>query len=158
MQFRHLYLHNDSFRSVLFTQDIREMTVKPLQEGDDKLQLLVLTRFLNPPNIRRGEICSGHFKISQIGQLNLWNKGTSVILHVYKWKQAKNFQSKNFLNLFLKPRLHALRLLDTVGGVFRAQSVITRGAHLHQTTATKDGAQIERHLVHTHSWKEEVTL
>ena len=47
-----------------------------------------------------------------------------------------------------------LRLRDTVGGVFRAQSAITSGAHLHQTTATKNGAQIERHLVRTHSQKE----
>jgi len=46
------------------------------------------------------------------------------------------------------------KLCDTVWGVFRAPNVITRSAHLHQTTATKDGAQIERHLVHTHSQKE----
>jgi len=43
------------------------------------------------------------------------------------------------------------RLRDTVWGVFRDQNVITRSAHFHQTTATEDGAQIERHLVRTQS-------
>jgi len=46
------------------------------------------------------------------------------------------------------------RLRDTVWGVFRAQNAITRSAHLNRTTATKDGAQIERHLVRTHSQNE----
>ena len=41
-----------------------------------------------------------------------------------------------------------------IWGMFRDQNVITRSVHLHQTTATKDGAQIERHLMHTHSQKE----
>ena len=34
-----------------------------------------------------------------------------------------------------------------------SKCVITRSAHLHQTTATKDVAQIERHLVRAHSQK-----
>jgi len=42
--------------------------------------------------------------------------------------------------------------------MFHAQNMIAHSAHLHQTMATKDGAQIERHLVHTHSQKEYVTL
>ena len=45
-------------------------------------------------------------------------------------------------------------LRDTVWGVFRAPNTITCSAQLHQTTATKDGAQIERHLVCTQSQKE----
>ena len=48
----------------------------------------------------------------------------------------------------------SLRLRDTVLGVFRAPNTITHSAHLHQTMVTKDGAQIERHIVHTHSQKE----
>ena len=32
-------------------------------------------------------------------------------------------------------------------------NVLTRNAHLHQTTATKYGAQIEGHLMRTHSQK-----
>ena len=39
-------------------------------------------------------------------------------------------------------------------GVFRAQIAITRSAHLHQTKATKDGAQIERHLVRAYTQPE----
>ena len=46
-----------------------------------------------------------------------------------------------------------LRLWDTVLGVFRTQNAITHSDHLHQTMATKDGAQIERHLVRTHNQK-----
>ena len=40
------------------------------------------------------------------------------------------------------------------GACSALKNAITHGAHLHQTTATKDGAQIERHLVRTHSKKE----
>ena len=52
--------------------------------------------------------------------------------------------------------MSALRLRDIVWGMFRVQTynAITRSAHLHQTTVTKDRAQIERHLVRTHSKKE----
>jgi len=38
--------------------------------------------------------------------------------------------------------------------MFHAPNTITHSAHLHQTTATKDGAQIERYLMRTHSQKE----
>ena len=40
---------------------------------DNKLQLLFLTtkiKIFEPPNVWCGEICSGHFKISQIGYFN----------------------------------------------------------------------------------------
>ena len=40
------------------------------------------------------------------------------------------------------------------GACSALKNAITHGAHLHQTTATKDGAQIERHLVRTHKQKE----
>ena len=48
----------------------------------------------------------------------------------------------------------SLRLRDTVWGVYRAPNAITHSAHLHQTMATKNGAQIESHIIHTHSQKE----
>ena len=61
-------------------------------------------------------------------------------------------------NIWIKERettyKQLLRLWDTVWGVIRTQNMITRSVHLHQTTATTDGAQIERHLVRTHSQKE----
>ena len=47
-----------------------------------------------------------------------------------------------------------LRLRDTVWNMFHTQNVITHSAHLHLTTVTNDGAQIERHLVCTHIQKE----
>ena len=39
-------------------------------------------------------------------------------------------------------------------GHVHAENVTTHSTHLYQTTATKDGAQIEMHLVRTHSQKE----
>ena len=49
------------------------------------------------------------------------------------------------------------RILPCTGtfwGVFNsALKAVTRSGQLDQTTATKDGAQIERHLVRTHSKK-----
>ena len=47
-----------------------------------------------------------------------------------------------------------LRLWDTNGGVVRAPNAISHSAQSHLTMATKDGAQIERHLMHVHSQKE----
>ena len=60
------------------------------------------------------------------------------------WRVPLHFSDYLICDLFL-------RLRDTVWGTFRAQNAITRSAHLHQTTAMKGGAQIERHLVCTHS-------
>ena len=61
-------------------------------------------------------------------------------------------------NIWIKERettyKQLLRLRDTVWGMIRTQNMTARSAHLHQTTGTKDGAQIERHLVRTHSQKE----
>ena len=39
-------------------------------------------------------------------------------------------------------------------GHVHTENVTTHSTHLYQTTATKDGAQIEMHLVRTHSQKE----
>ena len=44
-----------------------------------------------------------------------------------------------------------VRWQDTVWGLFRAPNAITRSPQLHQTRATKDAAQIERHLMRMHS-------
>jgi len=56
------------------------------------------------------------------------------------------------LGLITQAAKWLLRLWDTIWGVFHALNAITRGAHLHQTMATKDGSLIliERHLVHKH--------
>ena len=72
------------------------------------------------------------------------------------WRRQILFKGVWSLDPHVSDGVQSLR--DTVWGVFRAQNAITRSAHLHQTSATKDGTQIERHLVRTHSQKELVTL
>ena len=62
------------------------------------------------------------------------------------------------LHYISKSAITTLRLQDTFWGVFHAPNAITHSAHLQQTKPTKGGAQIERHIVRTHSQKEEVTL
>ena len=54
--------------------------------------------------------------------------------NVYPWLRVQHFWAK--------------------WGVVRAPNAITRSAQSHLTTATKDGAQIERHLMRVHSQKE----
>ena len=46
------------------------------------------------------------------------------------------------------------RLRDTIWGMLRTPNVVALSAQLHQTTATKDGAQIERYLVRARSQTE----
>ena len=46
---------------------------------------------------------------------------------------------------------HMCKVTGYNWGLFRAPNAITRSAQLHHTRATKDAAQIERHLMRTHS-------
>ena len=48
---------------------------------------------------------------------------------------------------------HLLPCTDTFWGVFRSKGGNSQCSTADQTAATKDGAQIERHLVRTHSKK-----
>ena len=67
---------------------------------------------------------------------------------VYMWQSHVEIICRVFAKL-------PLRLRDTVWSMFLTPYAITRTAQLHQTKATKDGAQIgRRDLVHTHSQKE----
>ena len=47
---------------------------------------------------------------------------------------------------------HTCKVTGYNWGLFRAPNAITRSAQLHHTRATKDAAQIERHLMRIHSW------
>ena len=79
-------------------------------------------------------------------------KASEIQFHSHK---CNNVFTTQFQRLHLKLCLHVVFKVTgySLGRVPRSKCE-THSAYLHQTTATKDGAQIEKHLVRTHSQKE----
>ena len=79
-------------------------------------------------------------------------KESEIQFHSHK---CNNVFTTQFQRLHLKLCLHVVFKVTgySLGRVPHSKCE-TRSAYLHQTTATKDGAQIEKHLVRTHSQKE----